>query len=164
MRMVFEGGRATEVNIRTFIPQALAPKDIYTEMPFNLRIDGTYYGLLSFFEPPGARTAHCQCFGSFIGSPAGGRHGSVQDSCRRNGGGELRVDNLLQPVSDSGPAGTNEKEIGQDEDHGQRQASAQTHGPGGECAFHAWWALSAWRQEQGGPDSRWPPRRLRPTR
>lgn len=50
MRTVFEDGRATDVQIRTFIPQPLAPKDLYTEMPFNLRIDGTYFGLLSFFD------------------------------------------------------------------------------------------------------------------
>jgi len=72
MRMVFEDGRATEVNIRTFIPQALAPKDIYTEMPFNLRLDGTYHELLAFFD----RLAHEQRIvsvsGLSLGSPQGG--------------------------------------------------------------------------------------------
>jgi type IV pilus assembly protein PilO len=50
IRMVFEGGRANQVNIRTFIPQTLVENEIYTEMPINLRMDGTYYGLLSFFS------------------------------------------------------------------------------------------------------------------
>jgi len=102
MRMVFEDGRATEVNIRTFIPQALAPKDIYTEMPFNLRLDGTYHELLAFFD----RLAHEQRIvsvsGLSLGSPQGGGHGSVQASSQRNGGGKLRVDNLLQSGFDRG--------------------------------------------------------------
>ena len=78
MRTVFEDGRASEVNIRTFIPQALAPKDIYTEVPFNLRLDGTYYGLLAFFE----RLAHEQRIvsvsGLSLGAPEGGGMGSFK--------------------------------------------------------------------------------------
>ena len=50
MKMVFADARAADVNIRTFIPQPLVKKDIYTEMPFNVRLDGTYYGLLAFFD------------------------------------------------------------------------------------------------------------------
>jgi type IV pilus assembly protein PilO len=78
MRMVFEDGRATEVNIRTFIPQALAPKDIYTEMPFSLRLDGTYYELLTFFD----RLAHEQRIvsvsGLSLGAPEGGGMGAFK--------------------------------------------------------------------------------------
>ena len=78
MRTVFEDGRASEVNIRTFIPQTLAPKDIYTEVPFNLRLDGTYYGLLAFFE----RLAHEQRIvsvsGLSLGPPEGGGMGSFK--------------------------------------------------------------------------------------
>ena len=78
MRMVFEDGRATEVNIRTFVPQAVAPKDIYTEMPFKLRLDGTYYGLLAFFN----RLAHEQRIvsvsGLSLGSPEGGGMGAFK--------------------------------------------------------------------------------------
>ena len=78
IRMVFEGGRATQVNIRTFIPQALTAKDIYTEMPVNLRMDGTYYGLLSFFS----RLAHEQRIisvsGLSLGPPQGGGMGAFK--------------------------------------------------------------------------------------
>jgi type IV pilus assembly protein PilO len=78
MRMVYEDGRATEVNIRTFIPQAMAPKDIYTEMPFNVRLDGTYYALLAFFD----RMAHEQRIvsvsGLSLGSPEGGGMGAFK--------------------------------------------------------------------------------------
>jgi Tfp pilus assembly protein PilO len=78
MRMVFEDGRATDVNIRTFIPQPMVPKDIYTEMSFNLRLDGTYYGLLAFFD----RLAHEQRIvsvsGLSLGSPEGGGMGAFK--------------------------------------------------------------------------------------
>ncbi len=75
MRMVFECGRATEVHVRTFVPQPLVQKEIYTEMPFNLRLDGTYYALLSFFD----RLAHEQRIvsvsGLALGPPEGGGMG-----------------------------------------------------------------------------------------
>ena len=78
LRMVFADARASEVNIRTFIPQSLVQKDIYTEMPFNLRLDGTYYGLLDFFD----RLAHEQRIisvsGLSLGAPLGGGMGSFK--------------------------------------------------------------------------------------
>jgi type IV pilus assembly protein PilO len=78
LRMVFADARASEVNIRTFIPQSLVQKDIYTEMPFNLRLDGTYYGLLDFFD----RLAHEQRIisvsGLSLGAPQGGGMGSFK--------------------------------------------------------------------------------------
>ncbi len=42
MRMIFDDGAATSINVRTFIPQALVTHDMYMEMPFNMRLDGTY--------------------------------------------------------------------------------------------------------------------------
>jgi type IV pilus assembly protein PilO len=78
LRMVFADAKASEVNIRTFIPQTLAPKDIYTEMPFGLRLDGTYYGLLNFFD----RLAHEPRIVSVsdlsLGSPEGGGMGTFK--------------------------------------------------------------------------------------
>jgi type IV pilus assembly protein PilO len=78
MRMVFADARATEVNVRTFIPQALAPKDIYTEMPFNLRLDGAYYGLLSFFDRLGHEQRIVSVSGLSLGSPEGGGMGAFK--------------------------------------------------------------------------------------
>jgi len=76
MRLVFDAGAATGINIRTFIPQALVPRDFYMEMPFNLRLDGIYYNLVSFFD----RLAHEQRIvsvaGLALGAPAGGGMGA----------------------------------------------------------------------------------------
>ncbi len=76
MRMIFDNGVASSINIRTFIPQALVTHEMYMEMPFNLRLDGTYYSLVNFFE----RLAHEQrivsVFGLSLGSPEGGGMGT----------------------------------------------------------------------------------------
>lgn len=78
LRTVFADAREAGVNVRTFIPQALAPKDIYTEMPFNLRLDGTYYALLGFFD----RLAHEQRIVSVSGLSLGSPEGEAWDRSR----------------------------------------------------------------------------------
>ena len=78
LRMVFADGRATEVNIRTFIPQALTPNDVYTEMPFDLRLDGTYYGLVSFFDRLTHEPRIVSVSGLSLGPPEGGGMGVVK--------------------------------------------------------------------------------------
>lgn len=76
MKMVFDAGAATDANIRTFLPKDLVARDFYMEMPFTLRLDGTYYALLNFFD----RLAHEQRIvsvtGLSLGSPQGGGMGN----------------------------------------------------------------------------------------
>jgi len=78
MRRVFEDGRATDVGIRTFIPAAMVPKDIYTEMPFNVRLDGTYFALLAFFDRLAHEDRIVSVSGLALGSPQGGGMGSFK--------------------------------------------------------------------------------------
>jgi Tfp pilus assembly protein PilO len=102
--MVVADGRAAEVNIRTFIPQALAPKDIYTEMPFNLRLDGTYYGLLGFFD----RLAHEQRIvsvsGLSLGSPQGGGMGAFKIHAGETVGANCVLTTYFSRVSTAAPS------------------------------------------------------------
>lgn len=104
MRMVFADARAAEVNIRTFIPQALVQKDIYTEMPFNLRLDGTYYGLLGFFD----HLAHEQRIVSVsslsLGSPNGGGMGSFKVHAGETVGADCVLTCYFSRVSTAAPA------------------------------------------------------------
>ena len=76
MKTVFSAGMNSNVYVRTFIPKPQAVKDFYVEMPFALRLDGTYYSLLSFFD----RLAHEQRIvsvsGLTLGGPAGGGMGA----------------------------------------------------------------------------------------
>ena len=105
LRMVFADARASEVNIRTFVPQSLVQKDIYTEMPFNLRLDGTYYGLLDFFD----RLAHEQRIVSVsslsLGSPEGGGMGSFKTHPGETVGADCVLTSYFSGVSPATPAG-----------------------------------------------------------
>jgi len=75
LKTVFADAKVADVNIRTFMPQTLVQKDIYTEMPFNLRLDGTYYGLLAFFDHLAREQRIVSVSGLALGSPAGGGMG-----------------------------------------------------------------------------------------
>jgi hypothetical protein len=49
----------------------LVPTDIYTEMPVNLRMAGTYYGLLSFFSLLAHEKRIISVSGLSLGPPQG---------------------------------------------------------------------------------------------
>ena len=104
MRVVYEDGRATEVNIRTFIPASLEPKDIYTEMPFNVRLDGTYFALLAFFD----RLAHEQRIvsvsGLTLGSPEGGGMGTFRLHSGETVGANCVLTTYFSRVSTAAPS------------------------------------------------------------
>jgi type IV pilus assembly protein PilO len=71
MKTVFRAGSLTSVNVRTFIPKSVVTRNFYAEMPFTLRLDGTYYSLLNFFD----RLAHEQRIMSVSGLSLGGPQG-----------------------------------------------------------------------------------------
>jgi Tfp pilus assembly protein PilO len=104
MRMVFADGRAAGVNIRTFIPQALAPKDIYTEMPFNVRLDATYYGLLSFFDILAHEQRIVSVSGLSLGPPEGGGMGSFKVRADETVGANCLLTTYFSRVSTAPPA------------------------------------------------------------
>ena len=86
MRTVFADGASTSTQIRTFIPKPPVMKDYYVETPFTVRLDGTYYKLLSFFD----RLAHEQRImsvsGLSLGTPEGGGMGAYKVSPARRWG------------------------------------------------------------------------------
>jgi type IV pilus assembly protein PilO len=78
VRVVYDAATRSGIFIRTFIAQPLVPHDFYTEMPFKVRLDGTYYGLMSFFN----RLAHEQrivnVLNLALGPPQGGGMGAFK--------------------------------------------------------------------------------------
>jgi type IV pilus assembly protein PilO len=76
MKTVFADAGASDVHVRTFIPQPETQKDFYVETPFTVRLDGTYWGLVNFF----ARLANEQRIISVtsvgLGQPTGGGKGA----------------------------------------------------------------------------------------
>jgi len=104
LRTVFADAKAVDVNIRTFIPQTPVHKDIYTEIPFNLRLDGTYYSLLAFFD----RLAHEQRIvsvsGLSLGSPAGGGMGAFKVGTGETVGANCVLTSYFSAASNTAPA------------------------------------------------------------
>ena len=78
LKTVFADARASQVNIRTFVPQAQVQAENYTEMPFNLRLDGTYYGLLEFFDRLAREPRIVSVSGLSLGGPEGGGLGAFK--------------------------------------------------------------------------------------
>jgi len=80
MRRVFADGAASSTQIRTFVPKPQVVKDYYVETPFTVRLDGTYYNLMNFFD----RLAHEQRImsvsGLSLGGPEGGGMGNYKVS------------------------------------------------------------------------------------
>ncbi|HKS95374.1 MAG TPA: type 4a pilus biogenesis protein PilO [Terriglobia bacterium] len=40
----------TGINVRSLVTAPLVERDLYREVPFNLRLDGTYYDVVQFFD------------------------------------------------------------------------------------------------------------------
>ncbi len=72
VKMVHDAEVSTAVHLRTFVAQPLVAQDLYTEMPFKVRLDGTYYALLNFFSRlvQGQRIVSVTSLS--LGAPSGG--------------------------------------------------------------------------------------------
>lgn len=80
VRAVYDAATSSGIYLRTFVAQPLVPRDFYTEMPFKVKLDGTYYSLMSFFS----RLAHEQrivnVLNLSLGPPEGGGMGAFKVS------------------------------------------------------------------------------------
>ncbi len=50
VKMVRDAESASSVHVRTFVAQPIVAQEMYMEMPFKMRLDGTYYALVGFFN------------------------------------------------------------------------------------------------------------------
>jgi len=76
VKMVAGDAVATGTNMRTFIAQSLVRRDFYTEMPFVVRLDGTFFNLLAFFDRLSREQRIVSVTGLAVGPPAGGGMGA----------------------------------------------------------------------------------------
>lgn len=78
VRMVHNTVTTSSIFMRTFVAQALVERDFYVEMPFSVRLDGTYYALLNFFDRLAReqRIVSVDVRGLALGSPQGGGMGN----------------------------------------------------------------------------------------
>lgn len=78
MKMIFSDGAGTGVHIRTFVPMPEAPQKYYVEMPVKIRIDGTYWTLVNFFDRLAREQRIVSVTSISLGPPAGGGMGAYQ--------------------------------------------------------------------------------------
>jgi Tfp pilus assembly protein PilO len=50
VKMVHDAEQASTAHVRSFVAQPVVQQEMYAEMPFKARVDGTYYALVSFFN------------------------------------------------------------------------------------------------------------------
>ena len=53
MRMVDAEASKAGIEIRRYTAQPISQKDFYTEVPFDVELDGPYYSMLNFFDRVG---------------------------------------------------------------------------------------------------------------
>lgn len=76
MKMMFSDGANSSIHIRTFVPQPEAAKKYYNEMPVRMRIDGTYWTLVNFFDRLSREQRIVSVISLNLGAPGGGGMGS----------------------------------------------------------------------------------------
>ncbi len=76
VKMVYDTATGSAIFVRTFVAQPLVQRDFHVEMPFTIRIDGTYYSMLDFFDRLGRQQRIVSVTSLALGPPEGGGMGS----------------------------------------------------------------------------------------
>ena len=101
---MYEMGVNTGVYVRTFIAETLVTKDLYVEMPFRLHLDGTYYGLLRFFDQLGHEQRIVTVSNLALGPPEGGGMGSYKISPQETVGANCLITTYYNRPQEVEPA------------------------------------------------------------
>ena len=72
VRMVHDTAVAAHVHMRDFTAQVTVPRNYYTDEPFKLRVDGTYYAVLDFFTKLATAPRIVNVSDLSMGAPGGG--------------------------------------------------------------------------------------------
>jgi type IV pilus assembly protein PilO len=75
VKMVYDTATGSTTHLRSFVAQPVVARDFYVEMPFSIRIDGTYYAMLNFFDRLARQQRIVSVTGLSLGPPAGGGQG-----------------------------------------------------------------------------------------
>jgi len=76
VRMVYDTSTAAAIHLRSFVAQSPAATEYYIELPYNVRIDGTYWAMRNFFERLARQDRIVSVTGLALGPPSGGGQGS----------------------------------------------------------------------------------------
>jgi type IV pilus assembly protein PilO len=110
MKSVFADGTGTGTEIRTFIPGVPVTRDYYVEMPFTVRLDGTFYNLLNFFDRLSHEQRIMSVSGLALGTPQGGGMGSYNVSKSETVGANCVLTTYYnKPLNAMAPQGPNNR-------------------------------------------------------
>lgn len=106
MKTVFGLADSSAIHVRTFLPQAVAPKDFYSELPFKLRLDGTYWAMVDFFDRVARQQRIMSVTSIQLGSPTGGGMGAYEVGARESVGANCTLTTYFgqgKPATPQGP-------------------------------------------------------------
>jgi len=104
MRNIFDAGISTTINVRTFIPNPPVTRDFYIELPFKVRLDGTYYSLLGFFDRLAQQQRIASVTGLSLGGPAGGGMGAYETRPKETVGADCVITTYYNKPAAPAPA------------------------------------------------------------
>jgi type IV pilus assembly protein PilO len=78
MKMMFEDAGTSSIFIRTFVPQPVIAQKYYYEVPVRMRIDGTYWTLVNFFDRLSKEQRIVSVISLNLGPPSGGGMGAYK--------------------------------------------------------------------------------------
>jgi type IV pilus assembly protein PilO len=99
VRMVYDTAEATQVHLRDVTAQKTIPRNYYTEEPFKVRLDGTYYAMLDFFSRLATGPRIVNVTGLSMGAPAAAGGGTYKVQPNET----LGVSCLITTFFNSGP-------------------------------------------------------------
>jgi type IV pilus assembly protein PilO len=104
MKTIFTDGTSTGTQVRTFIPRPPAAKDYYVELPFTVRLDGTYYSLVNFFDKLAHEQRIMSVSGLNLGPPEGGGMGTYKVPISETVGANCTLTTYYnKPMTDATP-------------------------------------------------------------
>jgi type IV pilus assembly protein PilO len=107
VRMVYDTSTSAGIHLRSFVAQPPAAREYYIELPFSVRIDGTYYAMRNFFERLARQDRIVSVTGLAVGPPPGGGQGSFTIQPNETVGANCVIKtfyNRPQPPPQKGPA------------------------------------------------------------
>lgn len=78
VKMVYDAASTAGIHLRTFVAQGAVARNFYTELPYKMRLDGTYYNLENFFSRLATASRISNVSGLTMGPPGGGGLGAYQ--------------------------------------------------------------------------------------
>lgn len=106
MKMIFHDSQGTGIHVRTFIPQPEVQQKYYVEMPVRVRLDGTYWTLVNFFDRLAREQRIVSVTSMNLGQPQGGGMGSYKVGAEETVGTDCVVTTYYNKPQAATPAKT----------------------------------------------------------